>query len=324
MVLPRAMPQFCQLPPHSDLQRQPGDLPGVGQRLRRLRDGGAEPGAARRPRGERHHAHLHRHASRSTASTATATATPNDSVVTLRDRATGVDEPARRDAGLRPRRRRRGPRRAARQSSRRSRFPAVAVENDVLAFLEIEAGRTRCDENGDGDVVRRHPAHLPARRSARPRRAAPRRRRGAADRRRAARGLERPRLRARVRGRAGGARRPQRASRDVTTTATPSAAQPFGISGDGRYVAFSTRAATICSARARDTNGHYDVFRYDRVDRHEPARERADRRRRRRTATSYQPPSSRGRPLRRLREPATNLSRPAATLTNRTSSSATS
>jgi hypothetical protein len=55
----------------------------------------------------------------------------------------------------------------------------------------------------------------------------------------------------------------QLASRDVTTTDAVGG-EPFGISGDGRYVVFSTRAATILPP-GQDTNGQYDVFRYDRV-----------------------------------------------------------
>ena len=124
----------------------------------------------------------------------------NDTVVTLRDRATGVEQPL-------------GAPRAAASPGAEGRggasqiqeppfsFPALAVENDVLAFLESRdrartaATRTAtaipptrsCASSGSASARRRSP-------TARAVDAAPQ------DRRRAARGLERPGLRAHVRG----------------------------------------------------------------------------------------------------------------------------
>ncbi len=70
----------------------------------------------------------------------------SDSVVTLRDRTTGLLQPIG-SACL-------GPaegRAVVRVSEPPFSSPAVAVESDVLAFLESESGSGECDANGDGD-----------------------------------------------------------------------------------------------------------------------------------------------------------------------------
>ena len=71
----RCVPQFCQLAPHGACTSN-ARLRRRRQRLRDLRDGGADPGAARGPHRERDRRAPSPSARRSTASTATATATP--------------------------------------------------------------------------------------------------------------------------------------------------------------------------------------------------------------------------------------------------------
>ncbi len=73
-----------------------------------------------------------------------------DAVVTLRDRATGNVTPLGAPAGCFISDPPIG-RAVVRVAAPPFRFPAIAVENDVLAFLEHEAANNDCDENGDVD-----------------------------------------------------------------------------------------------------------------------------------------------------------------------------
>ena len=75
-----------------------------------------------------------------------------DSVVTLRDRVTGAPQPLGAPAGCGIAGTPEG-RAVVRIAQPPFSFPAVAVEGEVLAFLESEAGENGCDENGDGDAL---------------------------------------------------------------------------------------------------------------------------------------------------------------------------
>jgi cysteine-rich repeat protein len=80
-----------------------------------------------------------------------------DSVVTLRDRITGAGNPLGAAAGCGITGTPEG-RSVVRVSEPPFRFPAVASEGDVLAFLESEVEGNSCDENGDydrGDAILR-------------------------------------------------------------------------------------------------------------------------------------------------------------------------
>ncbi len=74
-----------------------------------------------------------------------------DSVITLRDRLTGDSESLGAPAGCGLV----GPpegRAVVRISEPPFNFPASAIENDILAFLESEPGQKQCDIDGNGDV----------------------------------------------------------------------------------------------------------------------------------------------------------------------------
>jgi Tol biopolymer transport system component len=74
----------------------------------------------------------------------------NDAVVLLRDRTTGIAQPLGAPAGCLIGGTPEG--RAATQIGQGPfRFPAVAVENQYIAFLESESAENYCDLNGDGD-----------------------------------------------------------------------------------------------------------------------------------------------------------------------------
>jgi len=73
-----------------------------------------------------------------------------DSVMTLRDRATGVSDVAIAPAGCTPMQLPAG-RAAVRIQQIPFSFPAVAVEGDVVAVLESESGQGGLDQNGDFD-----------------------------------------------------------------------------------------------------------------------------------------------------------------------------
>lgn len=75
-----------------------------------------------------------------------------DTVVTLRNRTTGAGQPLGAPAGCGIAGAPDG-RAVVRVSQPPYNFPAVAVEDDILAFLESEIGSNRCDATGDGDVA---------------------------------------------------------------------------------------------------------------------------------------------------------------------------
>src|SRR5262249_12359841 len=81
-----------------------------------------------------------------------------DSVITLRDRTTGDSQnlgapspppPAPVNCGITGTPEGRA---VVRINEPPFSFPAIANENDILAFLESEPGENMCDENGNGDT----------------------------------------------------------------------------------------------------------------------------------------------------------------------------
>ncbi len=75
-----------------------------------------------------------------------------DSVITLRDRTTGRSQHLGAPAGCGIPGTPEG-RAVVRINQPPFSFPAVAIENDVLAFLESEPGENRCDEDDNGDAA---------------------------------------------------------------------------------------------------------------------------------------------------------------------------
>jgi hypothetical protein len=150
LVLTRTAPQFCQLPPHQDCSGNPSICTGPGNlcvtytleaespvpldglaasaELRSFAFDEAIDGVDRNGDGD-----------------------TSDAVVTLRDRATGDVQELGPTAGCGL-----GPAADGRAVQRVSRppftFPALAVEGEVLAFLERELGQDACDATGDGDA----------------------------------------------------------------------------------------------------------------------------------------------------------------------------
>jgi hypothetical protein len=68
----------------------------------------------------------------------------DETIVTLRDAATGEEHPIGASPGA-------AGRASTRMAYRHFRFPTVAVEGDLLAFLEVEPYEGDVDQNGDGD-----------------------------------------------------------------------------------------------------------------------------------------------------------------------------
>lgn len=153
VVLPRAVPRFCQLPPHGTCTG-PGDCAGVGNACVAYAFEATTP------------VPLDGLAASQTARTFTISESidgvdrngdgdATDSVMTFRDRSTGVSDVLGAPIGC-------GipvvpgvpeGRAAVRVHQPPFSFPAVSVESDVLAFLESESGQLACDQDGDADVA---------------------------------------------------------------------------------------------------------------------------------------------------------------------------
>ncbi len=261
MVLPRATPQFCQLPPHA-ICDDPGDCPGPGDacvtyameaELLVPLDGLAASDTTRTFTVSEAIDGVDRNGDGDL----------NDSVMTLRDRETGTTDPLGATAGCGLLGTPEG-RAALRVTIAPFTFPAVAVENDVVAFLESEAGQGLCDQNGDADVsdgllrIFRRGIGETAIGSTTTVDTAP-----VIDGAPLAVSGGRVYVRGSEPNRA--AHDTELASRHDTAPHDAVGGEPFGISGDGRYVVFATRATTILPA-GQDTNGvAYDLYRYDRV-----------------------------------------------------------
>ncbi len=150
-VLVRAAPQFCQLPPHQDCSGNPGLCVGVGNACVSYAleaqtpvplDGLVASDTMRTFAFRESIDGVDRNGDGDT----------NDTVATLRDRATGVIGALDATAGCGLTAGAEG--RAVQRVSRSPfTFPALAVEDDVLAFLEGEAMQGECEENGDGDAA---------------------------------------------------------------------------------------------------------------------------------------------------------------------------
>jgi len=252
LVLARAQQEFCQLAPHQDCAGNPGLCVGVGNAcvsyaleaespvpldgliasttLRSFAFRESIDGVDRNGDGD-----------------------TNDTVATLRDRATG-------QVGLIGSGGSDG--RAIQRVSRAPfTFPAVAVEDDVLAFLESELGQNAGDESGDGDItdgvlrifrlgvgertLGRHSAID-----------------GASKVNGAPLAVSGGRVFVRTSEAANAVRVLERAS-----VADDGGESPFGgidsaLSADGRYVAFISSSGTLIGP-GNDTNGGPDVFRRD-------------------------------------------------------------
>ena len=149
-VIVRAVPQFCQLPPHQDCSGNPAICTGAtnacvsyameaqspvpldgapGAETRTFTFNESIDGVDRNGDGD-----------------------ITDVVVTMSNRQTGQNDALGGTAGCGLAGTPAG-RAAQRISQIPFRRPAVAVEGDVTAFLEREAGQDSCDQNGDGDFL---------------------------------------------------------------------------------------------------------------------------------------------------------------------------
>jgi hypothetical protein len=151
LAVPRAVQLFCQLPPHQSCTGNPGICSGAGNACVAYAmeaespvplDGLAASETARTFSFRESIDGVDRNGDGDTA----------DTVVTLRDRTTGNAQALGPTAGCGLDAEATG-RSVQRVSRPPFRFPAVAVEDDVLAFLEGEDGQLHCDANGDFDFV---------------------------------------------------------------------------------------------------------------------------------------------------------------------------
>ena len=149
VVLPRSLSRFCQLPPHAACSG-PGDCPGVSDACVSYAfeattpvplEGLAASAAARTFAIRESIDGVDRNGDGDT----------NDSVMTFRDRASGQTNALGATAGCGGLSGTPEGRAAVRVQEAPFSFPAVAVENDVLAFLESEYGQLACDQNADFD-----------------------------------------------------------------------------------------------------------------------------------------------------------------------------
>ncbi|MGH7896053.1 MAG: TolB family protein, partial [Candidatus Binatia bacterium] len=261
VVLPRLFPHFCQLAPHAACAG-PSDCPAAGDQCVTY---GFE---AQNP------VPLEGLAASDTARTFTVRESidavdrngdgdTTDSVVTLRDRATGLEERLGAPAGCGLAGTPEG-RAVVRVTTPPFSFPTVGVEGGVLAFLESESTAGYCDEDGDGDrsdaILRVFTLGQGERTSAlaRPRAVdAARRVDGASL------AVSGGRVFVRTSEAAMAAQTTERVS--VASDGTPGndVSRLPGITADGRYVVFESDATSLLPA-GTDTNGRTDVFVRDR------------------------------------------------------------
>ena len=259
LVVTRSLPLFCQLAPHQDCTGNPAICTGIGNACVAYAMEAQSPvpldGLV---------------ASETTRTFAfresidlvdrNGDGDTNDTVVTLRDRSTGVGQPLGATAGcaLAPGAEGRSVQRVSRPPFR---FPALAVEGDVIAFLEGEDGQQQCDVNGDGDIVDGLVRVF---------------RRGAGEtvlaRPRAVDGASRidgepvavsgGRVFVRTSESANAPRQVVRASLGDGGVESEFGANEGVLSANGRYFVFASGSTNLLGPGA-DTNGFYDVFRHD-------------------------------------------------------------
>ncbi len=259
VVLPRSVPHFCQLAPHAACAG-PGDCPAVGDACVTYALEATTP------------VPLDGLAASQTARTFTISESidgvdrngdgdTNDSVMTFRARASGQQNALGATAGCGLSGTPEG-RAAIRVQEAPFSFPAVAVENDVLAFLESEYGQLACDQTGDFDfsdgilrIFRLGIGETPIA-TARAVDVAPRIDGAPVA---VANGRAYVRTSEADMGRHGVAR----ASRSFGGGDANAASYAGDVSADGRYVVYSSNASNLI-APGLDTGGLGDLFRYDR------------------------------------------------------------
>ena len=267
VVIQRATPHFCQLPPHAACTG-PGDCPAIGDACVGYAfeantpvplEGLAASNTARTFSIRESIDGVDRNGDGDT----------NDMVMTFRDRASGKTEVLGATAGCGGLSGTPDGRAVVRVNQFPFSFPAVSVEGDVLAFLEAESGQS-CDETGDTDtsdgvlrIFRNGVGETPIARAR------------AVD---AALRIDDAPVKVssgRVYVRTSEAEMArqgiQRATEafgggDVTAGNPPLTRRNsvHGVSADGRLVAFSSFASNLL-APGLDTNSVRDVFVYDRV-----------------------------------------------------------
>jgi len=261
LFVPRPIPMFCQLPPHQTCTGNPAICTGIGN---------ACVGYAMEAQSPVPLDGL-------TASETTRTyafresidgvdrngdGDTNDTVVTLRDRASGVAQALGAPGvcgGLDADAEGRSVQRVSRPPFR---YPALAVEDDVVAFLEGEDGQLQCDANGDGDTVdgivrvfRRGDGETPV---------APRAVDGASKIDGAPVAVSAGRVFVRTPEASNAARGIVRGSLGDGFVQANFGANEGVLSDDGRYFAFASQSADLITP-GEDVNGFYDIFRHDLV-----------------------------------------------------------
>ena len=260
VVLPRSLSRFCQLPPHA-VCSGPGDCPGVGDACVSYAFEATTP------------VPLEGLTASATARTFTIRESidgvdrngdgdTNDSVMTFRDRASGQSNALGATAGCGGLSGTPEGRAVVRVKEAPFSFPAVAVENEVLAFLESEYGQLACDQNADFDfsdailrIFRLGIGETPIA-TARAVDPAPRIDGAPVA---VSSGRAYVRTSEAAMGRHGIAR-PSRAFGGVDANG---ASYSRDVSADGRYVVYFSNASNLI-APGLDTGGLGDIFRYDR------------------------------------------------------------
>lgn len=152
LLIKNVLPQFCQLPPHAPCSGLPTECTGVGDACVTFAYEALSP------------VPLEGLAASSTARTFSfdesidgvdrnGDGDTTDTVMTLRARATGLAEPLGATSGCSGLGGSPEGRSMIRTHEFPFSFPAVAIEGDILAFLESEAGQNACDQNSDFDYA---------------------------------------------------------------------------------------------------------------------------------------------------------------------------
>jgi hypothetical protein len=150
VVIPRTLPAICQLPPHGPCKKN-SDCSGPGDLCVSYALEARDPVQLESLNAGTEDLFAFTKLEAVDLTDQNGDGDSNDSVTTLRDRVTGVEESLGAPAqcnGI-------APNAAGRATIEIHqppfRYPAVASENDVVAMLESEAAEGYCDENGDND-----------------------------------------------------------------------------------------------------------------------------------------------------------------------------